>query len=625
MKGYWNKILRVDLTKRKVLIEKLNDKTCKEFIGGTGLATKIIFSEVDPSVDAFNPDNRLVFAVGPFNGVNIPGSGRWTVASRSPLTGIWGEASGGGYWGTEFKRTGYDALVIQGRSDKPVYLWIKEDMVELRSASHLWGMDTYETDNAVKKELGDRRVSVVCIGPAGEKLVKIASIISDQGHGVAARTGLGAVMGSKNLKAIAVKGTKNIEIAEENKLDELVESIRSKIVVNANILREHGTPNYVISAHDLGDLPIKYWAKGEWRDSVTKIGTPTYTQKLSAKARACSFCPIGCHRYVEIKSEKFESKGMGPEYETLAMFGSLCLVDDLSSIVKANELCNRYGIDTISTGAIIGFLMECYEKGLITKDHTDGIEFTWGNSEALIQVISKIAKREGFGDILAEGEKNVAKKFGVPNMMIQVKGLAVPAHDPRAFFSMAINYATSNRGACHMRGNPYIHELGVTIPEVGITNKLDRFSWRSKGYITARSQDICILFDSLVQCKFMVFGGLTITDQVNLLRAVTGWNLSITDFLKTGERIFNLQRVYNIRLGISRKDDDLPKIIFEKIEREDRNRKIPPLKLMLSEYYRVRGWDSDGKPTREKMHSLGLLEEFEIAQQEKPQKKEIIQ
>jgi len=609
--GYFGQILRVDLTNKRITREKLQEEICKKFLGGAGLAANIIFKEVGPNVDPLSPDNKLVFALGPFNGTNIPGSGRWIVASKSPLTGIWGEACGGGYWGPEFKRTGYDALVIQGKADKPVYLWVCDGEAELKEAAHLWGKDAYETDRIIKNELADPMVRVACIGQAGEKLVKIACIVADSGHGIAARTGLGAIMGSKNLKAVAVRGRKKVKIAAPDRLKELVKEFVSKIPKDTkNLFHDHGTPGFLSIHHYRGEVPVKYWTKKDWPERVEKLGGSTYTNTILVKPVACVPCPLSCHRYIKIeKPDKFKIEGMGPEYETLCMLGTSCLIDDLPAVAKANDMCNRYGIDTISAGGIIGLLMEGYEKRWITKKDTDGIKMSWGDAEALMSTIERIALRAGFGNVLAEGIKATAKWIGkeAESAAVHVKGLDFPGHDPRAFFSMLINYATGNRGSCHLHGSSYFVHYGALIPEAGITEPPDPFSLERKGYIAAKYQDYCEVFDSLVQCKFMSFCQ-TMTDQVNMLSAVTGWRITAKKLLQIGERIYNLQRAFNVRLGISRKDDILPTRMFEDKNIGNQTVKIPPLEPMLNEYYRIRGWNAEGKPTKEKLAELDLAE-----------------
>lgn len=611
MYGYFGWILRVDLTNKKVTRERLNQETCKKFLGGSGLATKIIFDEVQPQTHPLGPDNRLVFAVGPFNGTAIPGSGRWTVAAKSPLTGIWGEASGGGYWASEFKRTGYDALVVVGKASSPVFLWLHDDQAELMNASTLWGKDAYETEEAIKKDLRDPKIRVAAIGPAGERLVKVACIVADKGHGIAARTGLGAVMGSKNLKAVAVRGRKEVEIAAPDQLGKLVKEIVSKIPKDIkNIFHDHGTPGFLRPHHERGEVPVKYWAKNEWFEGIERLGGSSYTDTILVKPMACTPCSLSCHRYVKVeKPEKFATEGMGPEYETLCLLGTSCLVDDLPAIVKANDMCNRYGIDTVSVGGVIGLLMESYERGWINEKDIDGIKMSWGNVEALLSTIERIALRTGFGNVLADGIEATAKWIGkeAENAAIHVKGLDFAGHDPRAFFSMMVNYATGNRGSCHLHGSSYFVHYGVLLPEAGIVDAPDPFSLEKKGYIAAKFQDYCEVFDSLVQCKFYSFC-LNMTDQINLLSAVTGWRIAAKELLQIGERIYNLQRVFNVRSGMSRKDDILPKRMFEATKALSQAGKTLSLEPMLDEYYEVRGWDADGIPTKEKLMELGLTE-----------------
>ncbi|MCD6530508.1 aldehyde ferredoxin oxidoreductase family protein [Candidatus Bathyarchaeota archaeon] len=611
--GYWGKIVQVDLTRKEVVERKLSEGEAKKYIGGVGLAAKIILDGMPPHTDPLSPESRLVFAVGPFQATGIPGSGRWIVAAKSPLTGIWGEANGGGHWGPEFKRAGYDALVIYGRSEKPVYLWIHDGSVEIKDARDFWGMNVYETDSTIKKELGDPKIRVACIGRAGENLVKLACVISDV-HGAAGRCGLGAVMGSKNLKAVAVRGEKEVPIAKPEELKEKIRECSRILVENFKEFTKHGEALNMVPRERLGNVPIKNWVLGEWKEGAEKIGAPTYTEVLHAKPLACESCPVACKRHIKVESDKYPAGPAGqygPEYETLAMLGSNCLIDDLLAICKANELCNEYGIDTISTGSLIAFAMECYERGWITKDDTDGIELTWGNADAMIETVKKIGEKEGFGAVLGQGITYAAEWVGkgAKDIAVHVKGLDFPAHNPRAFFSWGLTFATSPRGACHVHGTSFAPALGAgLLPEVGIDKQVDRFTWKNKAYITMKYQDWASVCNSLVQCIKPLFGGVSLTAHTELLNMVTGWNLKPTELMEAGERIFNLQRVFNVLQGISRKDDTLPKRVFEPHKKGGAANRIPPLEPMLNEYYELRGWDSDGKPTAEKLAELGLTE-----------------
>lgn len=621
---YTGHILRVDLTRKKTTEVTPKEGFFRKFLGGSGVATKIIFDEIKPETNPLSPDNKLVFAVGPYQGTMVPGSGRFEVAARSPLTNIWGEANGGGAFGSELRKVGYDALIFQGRSREPIYLWVHQGGIEFVDANYLMGVTVDETDKAIKKDLNEPRASIACIGPAGEKLVRIACIISDGGNGVAGRTGLGAVMGSKNLKAVAVKGEKEVPCANPSKLKELASKFSKMVAKKLKEYRIHGQAFDLLPNEKNGDMPKKYWTIGEWSGGAEKIGTPTFTETLKAKPLACSMCPVGCHRL--IPSEVLEKYGIGPggrfgpEYETLAMLGANCLVDDLPAICKANELCNSYGIDTVSTGALLAFAMECYEKGWITMEDTGGINLRWGNAEGVIAMINKIGKKEGFGAILGEGIRYAAKKIGkeAEGVAVHVKGLDLPAHDPRAYFSMALTYATSTRGACHLHGisKAVETEEPLLIPELGIKEGLDRFAWKGKAKIVAKYQDWCTVCNSLIQCNMMLFGGVTLTDQAEMLSAITDWEVTAIELIKIGERVYNLQRAFNVQLGISRKDDRLPKRMFKPLETGGAAGKTPNLEPMLKEYYALRGWDSDGKPTTEKMQKLGLMEALNVRKEQ---------
>lgn len=614
--GYNGKILRVDLTKGKAKEVKINEKLCRKFLGGVGFASKIIFDEVGYWVEPLSPENRLVIAVGPFQGTGILGSGRWVFCSKSPLTSIWADSTAGGYCGREFKRAGFDAMVIQGRAPKPIYLWIHDGEVEFKDATHLWGLDGFETEDFIKGELEDPKVRVAPIGQAGENLVKVAAIIAEKGHGCAGRCGMGAIMGSKNLKAITLRGTSGVPIAEPDKLkeikDRLLTLIKEAGFTKTN--REHGQPVVVVPREQNALLPMKNWAQDRWPEGAKKIGAPRYTKALQAKPSPCADCIMGCHRHIKVMEdmvgypENYTFEGYGPEYETLAMLGSNLLIDDLKAIVRANELCNRYGMDTISVGGLLGFAFECFEHGLITTEDTGGIELKWGNAEAMIAMVEKIGKREDFGSVLAEGIRAAAEKIGngASKYAFHVKGLDIAGHDPRAFFGEAVETVTSTRGACHIRGFPEAAALGVLLPEVGIDEVVNRFEWKNKGYIAAKYQDYMQIHNSLVWCFSYISSGVTLTDQIELLSAITGWNnLTPAKVMTIGERITNLQRAFNVRMGIRKEDDVLPQRFFTPHKEGGAANKIPPMALMMSEYYKTRGW-RNGIPTKDKLIELGL-------------------
>jgi len=612
--GYWNKILRIDLTNRKITKEEIDEDTYRLFVGGAGIGAKILWEEISSEVSAFDADNKLIFAGGPFQGHPVPGSAKFSIVSKSPLTNTYADSAAGARWGPLFKRAGYDVLVIQGKSENPVYIYIEDDEVKIRDARDVWGMDSYQAVDEIRKEIGDPRASVATIGQAGEKLVKIACIVVDK-HSFAGRCGLGAVMGSKNLKAVVVKGSKKVPVSNLSQLKNYNRKY-FKEINKASIeseLRPHGTPVLCITAEGFGDMPIKYWTEDSWPEGARKIGAPNYTEVLSAKPYPCLHCSIGCHRNIEIKSpERYRLKGIGPEYETLGMFGTNLLIDDLRAISIANDLCNRLGMDTISTGACVGLAMECYEKGIITKKDTAGMELKWGDPDVLIELVKQIGNKVGFGSIFSEGTVEAAKKLGKSalELVVHVKGLDFPAHDPRACWGLVPTYGTGTRGACHMRGVEEDVEMGgFYIPEIGVTEEHAKFfSAEGKAHLTVKTQDYCALINSLVLCVFMPDGGgLSFTSILNIFNTITGWNWGTQQAMICGERIFTLQRLINLRDGYTKKDDILPPKMYVPAKKGFRAGKIPPVNDLLNEYYELRGWDKEGRPTKEKLEKLDLL------------------
>lgn len=608
--GYMGKLLRIDLTERSVKVEELEEPILRRYIGGSGLAAKILNEETGSQTDPLGPENRLIFMTGPFTGTRIPTSGRHAVVAKSPLTGIWGEGDVGGGWGTALKRAGFDGVVVTGQGESPVYLWIHDGGVEIRDAGHLWGKDTYEADDLLKAETRpDAVVSV--IGPAGENLVKIAAIMTDGRDARAVgRCGLGAVMGSKNLKAVVAAGDMKPEVADQATLDRLVKEIAPRVREGTKGMHDNGTAGGIIAIEHVGDLPIKNWSQGSWPEGAAKLSGQRLAQTILTRRYYCGACIIGCGRVTEVKEGPYRTgEGAGPEYETLACLGAMCLVEDLEAVNLGNELCNRYGLDTISAGAAIAFAMEAYERGLITAADTGGREIRWGDPDVMLALLRDIAFRQGLGNLLAEGVRSAAGRLGqaAHELAIHVKGLELPGHDPRAYNSLAVGYATSNRGACHLQGFSHVFEKNVTMPELGYSEILDRFAAEGKGEMTAKAQDLAAMFDALKMCKFSLFGGVKVTHMVQFLRAVTGWDFDVAGFMKTGERIFNLKRLYNVRCGVTRKDDTLPaRIRHQKRGEGGAAENLPPLDSMLDEYYEYRGWDKNGIPRAEKLAELGL-------------------
>ncbi|KQC02876.1 MAG: hypothetical protein APR54_09990 [Candidatus Cloacimonas sp. SDB] len=616
--GYWGKILRVDLTNKKINEETISEEYCRKYLGGVGFAADILLKEVGSEVGPLDPENRLIFGIGPFQASAVPGSGKFVVVARSPLTNAICYTVAGGNMGPMLKKSGYDSLIVQGKSDKPVYLWISDGKAEIKDASSLWGKDTEQTVDLIRDELDEPKATVVDIGPSGEKELAISCIAVDKAS-FAGRGGLGAVMGSKNLKAIAVKGTQKPAVANAKKVLDLAKELNKRIRETApEGFLKGGTTCETTPTEELGDLPIKYWkgdAGGVWVKEAEKLSYPYYSEELNVDLAecakiACRNCPIHCHRYVDAdKSEKFAVTGVGPQYEALGMLGSCNLVEDIHAVSKANEICNLYGLDCISAGAFVAFATECYEKGLLTKDDTFGMELKWGDGEQLVEVVKQIAEGEKLGKLFAQGIVKAAEQIGgdAPKIAAHVKGMDLPAHDPRAFFSLAVSYATSSRGACHTHGLCFKAACGLLLPEMGITEAPDRFNMEGKEFIAAKFHDLSALQDAATQCNFMMFGGFGITDMLNTVNAVTGWDMSMEEFLKIGERLSTLKRAVNVKWGFSKKDDVLPEVMFMPAKEGCRAGKIPtPLEPAIEGYYKLRGWDSDGKPTPEAMEKLGL-------------------
>jgi aldehyde:ferredoxin oxidoreductase len=610
MKGYMGKILRIDLTKEKIETQDLDENLARKFIGGSGLATKILNDETGPETDPLGPENRLIFMTGPFQATPVITSGRHHMVTKSPLTGAYTESDTGGTWGPYLKRAGFDGIVVTGKASKPVYLWVSEGKAEIRGAARFWGVDTYDLDDAIRKDTHPEAV-VASIGPAGEKGVRYASIMNDGKEARAAgRGGTGAVMGSKNLKAVAVYGKMQVEMADPEGLRASLKEISPMVAKNTEGMRKNGTAGGLAAFEALGSLPLQNWKyQGRWEQGAAKIAGPAMTEKILTGNYFCERCVIGCGRRVKVDKGPFAPvEGAGPEYESVAMLGSLCLVDDIEAIAKANEVCNRYGMDTISAGAAIAFAMEAYEKGIITKKDTGELELLWGRGDVMVKMAEKIGKREGLGQLLGEGVRIAAQKLGknAAEFSIHVKGQEMPAHDPRCFNAGAVGYATINRGACHL-GFSHVFERILSMPEIGIDQPLPRLEVKGKGEAAAKTQNIMGLFDSLKLCKFSMFGGLKMTPILAWYNLVTGNSVTIEDFLKTGERIFNLKRMYNVRCGISRKDDTLPaRFLTLKHEGEGLNPNLPPLGELLYDYYKFRGWNEEGIPTPEKLKELGL-------------------
>ncbi len=608
--GFLGRLARIDLNKKRVEIEDIPEDDCKKYLAGSGLAARILYREFDSSLSPLDPESPLVIIAGLLTGTSVPCACKTSVCARSPETEIWGEATVGGYFGAELKKTGYDGLIITGKSEIPVYLWINNEKITIKPAKHVWGLDTFTTTEKLLKET-HLKARVACIGPAGENLCAISSIIIDGWESrAAARGGLGAVMGTKNLKAIVVKGEKYPEIKDKKMLARSIRETLPFLQQNTKGLSDFGTAVGMYSVVEpSGDLPIKNWLQGSWTEGAEKTTGETMVKKFLERHYGCFGCPIKCGKIIKINTRNRQRLMHGPEYESNAALGALCLNDDLKKISLANELCNMYGLDTISTGSTIAFAIEAFERKIISTLDTDGIELKWGDGDAIIQIVDKIAKREGIGDILADGTKKAAERLGKNSIefSIQVKGLELPLHDPRAYVSMALTYATGNRGACHLDSLSYTFEGGPDVKGIPYNHSLSPHQSDGKVELVIRLQNYMASLNALGLCKFLFCGKIGPAKIATWTSLVTGWKLKGEELLEIGDRLFNLKRLYNYRLGITRKDDFLPPRLLTWDRKEGGSKGVlPHLGKMLGDYYRLRGWSEDGIPTTEKLRQLKL-------------------
>jgi len=632
--GYHGKILHVDLTTGKFRVEEPKEAFYRKYLGGSALALYYLLKNMPPGVDPLGPDNLLVLALSVVTGAGISGQSRITAAAKSPLTGAIGDSQGGGFFPAELKFSGFDAIVIKGKSPKPVFLWINEGKYELRDATHLWGSITGEVETSIRKELGDDKIQVLQIGPAGENGVRFAGIISNSNR-ANGRTGMGAVMGSKNLKAVAVRGKNRPSIADKSRLNKLAKWGAANLS-DSDIagLAKYGTNETTGANQASGTLPAYNYNSGVF-DGWEAIDGPTmYDTILRGAAEGkqdrvgrdtCFACTVRCKRVVEIKEGPYlvDPRYGGPEYETTSTFGSYCAIDDLAAISKANELCNKYGMDTISCGATIAWAFEAFNENKLTLDDTDGLDLSWGNAESMVKLTEKIAKREGFGDLLAEGSERAAKKIGrgTESYLITFKGQEAPAHMPRVKRSLAVIYAANPFGADHQshEHDPVIEDdfeyYTERLAVMGFTEGVEPHSLGDeKMRFTVASQRLYAAMDSLTICQF-VFGSswqlYGPDDIVELVQAVTGWeDFTYAEIEKVGERRINMMRTFNAREGFDRKDDIVPEKLFKplkggasdgwKLDRDE-------VAAAMDKYYELSGWDTDsGLPTREKLEELDL-------------------
>ena len=600
--GYHRRLLRVNLTNHTTSVEDIPEQILKDYIGGRGLGTKLLYDEMPAGADALGPDNKLYFVTGPLNGVNSPTHSRFSVVTKSPLTGIIAGSSSGGHFGLDLKASGYDVIAIEGAAENPCYLYIDNEKIEIRDADDLWGMNTHQTTEALLSKT-DSKAGVACIGPAGENKMLLAAIMNEKNH-ASARAGVGAVMGAKNLKGIVVCGNKKTPVANQETFNIVRNQWRTFIgeaPLTKNALKEYGTPVLVKIINSYGAFPTRNFQEGVFVDADS-ISAETFKELYFVKSEPCRGCSIGCAHLTHTS----EREGKGPEYETLWAMGALCGVNDLEKIIHANYNCNELGIDTISAGNTIACAMELSGKGYLDDEayrqiRSDlGRDLKFGDADAIVTFTELMGKAEGFGKVLGMGSARLAAKYGHPEIAMHVKGLELPAYDSRGFHGMSIALATNNRGGCHLRA----FLIGTEALDTPFA--INRFSSKGKPGITKLYQDLTATIDSIGACLFTIFA-LNPELYANLVSAVTGIELDAKQLLKIGERIWNLEKLFNLREGLSRKDDTLPQRFLNQTLPSGHSKGITiDLEPLLDEYYTIRGWTKEGVPTSEKLAELGI-------------------
>jgi len=612
--GYSGKILRVNLTRGAMSTEEPDEAFYRQYIGGRGMVSYYLLAEMTGGEDPLGPENKLVFANGPITGVPISGSGRNSVGAKSPLTNGYGDAEVGGYWGAELKHAGYDAVIIEGKAKSPVYLWIKDRQTEIRDAGHLWGKPTAECERLIQEELGDRGIRVAQIGVAGENQVRYACIINDLSH-AAGRTGLGAVMGSKNLRAIAVRGRQKVPVADDAAVIDLIRWHREDLKTNKSALsfNKDGTAGIVMHLNEAGGLPTRNFRQGIF-EGAEKLSAERINETILTGRRGCYACRVQCKPEVVLgEPYNLDATYGGPEYETLAALGSNCGVDDLEAVVRGNALCNAYGLDTISTGACIAFAMECFEQGIITGQDSGGLKLNFGNAEAMVELVEMIARRRGLGRVLADGVARAAAAIGngAEKYALHIKRQEVPMHEPRYKPGLGVGYTVSPTGAdhCHnVHDTMYSNRVSANLQVLGITEpipaqELSAAKVRALAYGTIWQHTV----NCLVWCDFVPMG---IHKMIELVRGITGWNTSVWELMKAGERCITLTQVFNLREGMTKRDDALPRRFFKPFTSgplKGASIKKKDLNMAIDTYYDMMGWNRrTGRPGLTKLQELGI-------------------
>ncbi|OUJ19289.1 Aldehyde:ferredoxin oxidoreductase [Methanonatronarchaeum thermophilum] len=621
--GWSGNVLEVDLDREKAFVREMDRDVARRFVGGAGYNAKVLYDRVGPDVRPLEPDNVICFGNGPLSGSLAPSSSRFTVTSKSPVTGIFGDSNSGGHWGPELHNAGFDHIFVQGRADKPVYLWIDDHDVELRDASDLWGCDTWETTEAIQEELGDDSVRVISIGQAGENLVKFACVISDM-HRAAGRTGMGAVMGSKNLKAIAVRGTKGVQVADPSSFLEACNELEEAVISHPNYetVSTLGTTILQRIIDDAGLGGYRHYQGGSWPEWVEECGGQTLLEKYIVSHKGCYGCPASCSRYYHVKEGDYQTRGGGPEYENVAAFGAELGNMNLASILKCNTLANKYGLDTMHTGHSIAVAMHLYQEGLLSDELVGDVSLEWGNPDSIVRLLEMTAFRKGFGDKLAEGVSELASLAGDTEreVVVETKGMRGSLGDIRSHYPWALNQCTATRGMDHLKG------LSAAYPTQEVAKKaadteidgepegVEVFLGKDTFHVVW-SQNRHTVVDSLGLCKYegIVMNPQRLKNFRDLLSSATGINYSLKDLYTAGERIYNLERAFNIREGIRKKDDYPPKRFFKEPipDGPAKGAKLDKQKYtkVLEEYYEIRGWRTkDGVPSKDKLDELGLKE-----------------
>ncbi len=608
--GLWNRTLRINLSTGICMNEKIPESVSKKLIGGAGLGAYYLMREVPAECKPLDPNNILLFTTGPFQSSKLPGSAKFSIVTRSPLTHGFLDTAAGATFGHLLKKTGFDCLNITGRAQEPQYLYVCDGEATLLPASELWGLDSIESTTILHER--HPKAAVAVIGPAGEKEIAFACIYID-GYSAAGRGGAGAVMGSKMLKAVVVEGSDLPEAADPKSLAEKEKSYRKSVGAAAAGLRAEGTIGGLVPGAGAGNLPVKNWSIDGWTEKAKNLGLDTYNEMLQPKLHPCSYCPVACHRssHTVLPSGK-PYVGPAPEYETVALLGSNCLIDDLEQVIHLNDFCNRMGIDTISAGSCASFAIEALERNH-TGTYYPAYNLTWGNASGVKSFLEELVNKTGFGGLFSRGIREAQKLFHPDSLhyACHVKGMDVPGHDPRVYYNMSLSYATGNRGACHMRAYSQISTMGALLTEVGIDTSPAPDTLEGAAHVVKVYQDFTAFYNASVLCQFMIWGGFSLQDMVDCMNSITGWNLTVDQTIEAGDRIFTIQRMLNNRYGITSADDTLPQRFFESSTSGGRAGKAPvDFPKALKELYAERGWDPNGTPSPVKISSLGIEQLF---------------